>query len=53
MYVCPCACVHGWQELQKHEDWEWIEWASESFPTPLFTALHNIRAEGFDPFAEP
>ena len=41
------------KEPHKHEDWEWVEWKSGAFPSPLFAALSNIRAEGFDPFEEP
>ena len=40
-----------WQEPQKHDDWQWVEWESDGFPTPLFAALDNIRKAGFNPFA--
>ena len=38
-------------EPDKCEGWEWVKWAKVDFPTPLFTALANIRKEGFDPLA--
>ena len=40
------------QEPQKHDDWQWVDWKSESFPSPLFAALRDIRSQGFDPFRE-
>ena len=41
--ICP-------QEPEKHDDWAWIQWDSSSFPSPLFTALDNVRTQGLDPF---
>jgi hypothetical protein len=38
-------------EPDKSDEWEWVEWARADFPAPLFTALGNVRAEGFDPLA--
>ncbi|KAJ1474881.1 NUDIX hydrolase domain-like protein [Baffinella frigidus] len=37
-------------EPNKCEGWEWKEWESAEFPSPLFLALDQVRAAGHDPF---
>jgi len=38
-------------EEDKCEGWQWVRWDSAEFPTPIFTALQNVRDAGLDPWA--
>ncbi|KXJ25988.1 nucleotide triphosphate diphosphatase NUDT15 [Exaiptasia diaphana] len=37
-------------EPDKCEGWEWHEWNSKMFPSPLFRPLQDARAQGYNPF---
>eukprot|EP00941_MAST-03F_sp_MAST-3F-sp1_P005775 g5775.t1 len=39
-------------EPDKCKGWGWYKWDSEDFPKPLFKALENFRAAGFNPFTD-
>ncbi len=49
---CPNSMEPRNMEPHKCEGWQWVKWDNnDSFPTPLFDSLEDIRNSGYSPFA--